>query len=140
MRNRTAVTIGDFYFNEFGVCKNPDRVIEVKASRNIYGYIEVAKVSEIPEKWAYGYRYELGDRGATTGVALKWGKFKSREEAINEGCVFLHTAFTRERDLPKAIAEKAKKMADMICMRNLSINAANSDLKNSPQLAMEFPE
>lgn len=135
--------VGDYEFNECGVCLNPDKAFEGKAGKNVFARIDVAQVRVDPPKWSYGHRYDMGDRGGSCGV---WDDgeemFATREEALLDGLAYLHKRFTSENDVPKSMIGHINKLTDLIAITIFAIAATppKDSAENKGQLALVFPE
>lgn len=102
--------IKKFLFNEFGVCKNPDKT-EIGSG---IPHIEIS-TAYVRGKWTYGVTYMLADRGGAFGTNLSntnW--FKTQEDAIEHALNWvkhwLNVQIEQERKRNSPVCKSAAKI------------------------------
>ena len=103
-----------FKFNEHGVCINPDQSAKVVKDT---AFIEITTAS-VRDKWTYGIRYMLIDRGGccVNNLSNKYW-FKTKEAAVKHGLEWAKNYLLRQiesEDSNNTVYKKAGKLLDEI--------------------------
>ncbi|MBD5506285.1 MAG: hypothetical protein HDR09_21660 [Lachnospiraceae bacterium] len=98
-----ATAFKGYEYNEFGVCLNPD--IPYNFGTNGKGHFQI-EISETPNGWVYGFRFDYGNGGGGGGCSLNGRQsYPTKSKAVIAGAEFIKNQFLHSAPTSKCITE-----------------------------------